>query len=104
MSDDTSPSSSRPSTISPQCKVCTSPDRFEIEVALARGQSQAYVAARFSQNRQAFNRQNVHTHYHNHMQVLDLAVAEAAARRGLSPVLDIIRAGEIYAEQERHRA
>lgn len=86
----TSPNvSPRPSKTNPQCKVCASPDRFEIEVALARGQSQGYVATRFSRNGQTFSRQNIHTHYHKHMPVLDLAVAEAAAQRGISPVLDI---------------
>ena len=92
-----------PSQTNPQCKVCNSPDRFEIEVALARGQSQQSVATRFSRNGQTFSRQNVNTHYHKHMQVLELAVAEEAARRGVSPVLGIEMASEIHAEHERNR-
>jgi hypothetical protein len=94
----------RPSKTNPQCKVCTSADRFEVEVALARGQSQESVATRFSRNGQSFSRQNIHTHYHKHMQVLELAVAEEAARRGLNPMLDMKRAGEIHAQHERNRA
>ena len=53
-----------PSSTNPQCKVCTSPDRFEIEVALAQDQPQETVARRFSRNGQSFSRQNIHTHYH----------------------------------------
>ena len=68
----------QPSTTSPQCKVCTSPDRFEIEVALAQDQPQETVARRFSRNGQSFSRQNIHTHYHKHMEVIDRAVSEAA--------------------------
>jgi hypothetical protein len=93
----------RPSKTNPQCKVCKSADRFEIEVALACGQSQESVATRFSRDGRTFNRQNIHTHYHKHMQVLDLAVAEEAARRGLSPMLDIQRASEIHAQHEHNR-
>jgi|GraSoiStandDraft_4_1057263.scaffolds.fasta_scaffold1513277_2 hypothetical protein len=36
-----------------------------------------------------------------YMQVLDLAVAEESARRGISPMLDIEGAGEIRAQHER---
>jgi hypothetical protein len=101
----TPPTDRRPaSKTNPQCKVCTSPDRFEIEVTLARGQSQESVATRFSRNGRTFSRLNIHTHYHKHMQVIDLAVAEEAARRGLSPMLDIKNAREIHAEHERNRA
>ena len=35
------------------------------------------------------------------MQVLDLAVAEESARRGISPMLDIEGAGEIHPQHER---
>jgi hypothetical protein len=101
----TPPVETRPvSKTNPQCKVCTSPDRAEIEIALARGQSQESVATRFSRHGQSFNRQNIHNHYHKHMQVLDLAVAEEAARRGLSPMLDLERATQIHAEHEHNRA
>jgi hypothetical protein len=108
MSDSPAPTSPRdssgPSTTNQQCKVCTSPDRFEIEVALARGRSQASVATRFSRDGQAFNRQNINTHYHKHMEVLDRAVAEEAAKRGLSRSLDLKQAAELQAEHERNRA
>ena len=63
-------SEDQPSLTNPQCKVCMSPDRFEIEVALAQGQRQEAVARRFSRNGQAFSRQNVNSHYHRHMQVI----------------------------------
>ena len=35
----------QPSTTNPQCKVCTSPDRFEIEVALAQGSHRRQLLA-----------------------------------------------------------
>jgi len=47
-------------------------------VALAQGQPQETIARRFSQDGRAFSRQNVHSHYHRHMQVIDRAVLEAA--------------------------
>ena len=79
--DDDNRSEDQPSLTNPQCKVCMSPDRFEIEVALAQGQRQEAVARRFSRNGQAFSRQNVNSHYHRHMQVIERAVVERAAER-----------------------
>jgi hypothetical protein len=93
-----------PSETNPQCKVCTSPDRFEIEVALARGQSQTSVANRYSHSGQTFSRQNINAHYHKHMQVIGLAVAEEVARRGPNPMLDLNTATDIHAQNERNRA
>jgi hypothetical protein len=101
----TPPADTRPpSTTNQQCKVCTSTDRFEIEVALARGQSQSSIANRFSQSGQTFSRQNINAHYHKHMPVIDLAVAEEVARRGPNPMLDLNTATDIHAQNERNRA
>jgi hypothetical protein len=93
----------QPSTTSPQCKVCTSPDRFEIEVALAQGQPQETVARRFSRNGQSFSRQNIHTHYHKHMEVIDRAVSEAATQRMRGRMLDLNTAMQIEEQNERTR-
>jgi hypothetical protein len=93
-----------PSSTNPQCKVCSSPDRFEIEVALAQGQPQETVARRFSRDEQAFSRQNIHSHYRRHMQVVDRAVTEAAARRMRDRMLDLETAIEIEDRNERNRA
>jgi hypothetical protein len=92
------------STTNPQCKVCMSPDRFEIEVALARGQSQTSVANRYSHGEQTLSRQNMNAHYHKHMEVIALAVAEEVARRGPNPILDMNTATDIHAQNERNRA
>jgi hypothetical protein len=92
-----------PSSTNPQCKVCMSSDRFEIEVALAEGQPQETVARRFSRNGQAFSRQNIHSHYHRHMQVIDRAVAEAAAERMRNRMLDLGTAMDIEDRNERSR-
>ena len=90
-------------TINPQCKVCQSPDRFEIEVALAERQSREIIAKRFSRNGQAFSRQNLHVHFHNHMRVVDRAVVEAAAARLRNRILDVDTAIEIDDRNERNR-
>src|SRR3954468_18943975 len=92
-------SEDQPSLTNPQCKICMSPDRFEIEVALARGQRQESVAQRFSRNGRAFSRQNVNSHYHRHMQVIQRAVVEKAAERG-SRMLDVGTAIEIEDQNE----
>jgi hypothetical protein len=93
-----------PSTTNPQCKVCTSPDRFEIEIALAQGQPQQHIARRFSRDGQTFSRQNIHSHYRRHMPVVEKAVAEAAAARNRGLVLDIETATEIEIQNARNRA
>jgi hypothetical protein len=93
-----------PSSTNPQCKVCRSPDRFEIEVALAQGQPQETVARRFSRNEQEFSRQNIHSHYRRHMQVIDRAVTEEAAGRMRHRMLDLETAIEIEDRNERNRA
>jgi hypothetical protein len=92
-----------PSSTHPQCKVCASPDRFEIEVALAQGQAQESVARRFSRDNQAFSRQNIHSHYRHHMQVIDRAVAEEAGERMRGRMLDLGTAIEIEDRNERNR-
>lgn len=94
----------RPSITNPQCKVCTSEHRLEIEVALAQGQPQERVARRFSRGAQKFSKQNIHTHYHKHMQVIEKAVAEAAAAEGRDLMLDLKTATEIEAQNARTRA
>ena len=91
-------------TVNPQCKVCKSTDRFEIEVALAERQSRELIAQRFSRNGQTFSRQNMHSHYHNHMAVVDRAVAEAAAARLRNRILDVGTATEIDVRNERNLA
>jgi hypothetical protein len=91
-------------TTSPQCKVCTSPDRFEIEVALAEGQAQQTVARRFSRGGQAYSKQNIHTHYRSHMPVIERAIAEVATARMRGRMLDIETAFEIEDRNERNRA
>jgi high-affinity Fe2+/Pb2+ permease len=96
-------SSYRPSTTNAQCKACTSPDRFEIEVALAQAQPQETVARRFSTGDQSFSRQNIHTHYHNHMEVIDRAVSEAAVSRMQHRILDLDTAIEIEEQNQRLR-
>jgi hypothetical protein len=88
----------------PQCKVCTSPDRFEIEVALAEGQAQQAVARRFSRDGQTYNKQNIHTHYRSHMPVIERAIADAAAARMQGKRLDIGTVLEIEDRNERNRA
>jgi hypothetical protein len=93
----------QPSSTNPQCKVCMSSDRFEIEVALAEGQPQETVARRFSRNGQAFSRQNIHSHYRRHMQVIDRAVTEAAAGRMRNRMLDLGTAMDIEDRNERSR-
>ena len=93
-----------PSFTNAQCKVCASPDRFEIEVALAEGQSQEAVARCFSRDGQAFSRQNIHSHYRRHMQVIDQAVSAAAAGRTRHRMLDVGTAIEIVNQNERIRA
>ena len=93
----------RSSATNPQCKVFTSPDRFEIEVALAEGHPQVIVARRFSRNGQSFSRQNIHSHYRNHMQVIERAVAEVAAERMRNRVLGVGMAVEIEDRNERNR-
>jgi hypothetical protein len=95
---------SGPSTTNPQCKVCTSDDRFEIEVALAEGQSQELIARRFSRDGQAFSRQNIHSHYHKHMQVIEQAVLEVALERRRDRKLDLKTATEIERQNEANRA
>jgi hypothetical protein len=92
-----------PSSTNPQCKVCMSPDRFEIEVALAERQSQSSVAHRFSRNGQTFNKQNIHSHYRNHMEVIQRAVAEEAATRMRRRMLDVGTAVEVEDQNERNR-
>ena len=92
-----------PSTTNAQCKVCGSPDRFGIEVALAEGQSQEAIARRFSRDGQLFNRQNIHSHYHRHMEVIERAVTEAAAAGLRNRMLDIGTAIEIDERNERNR-
>jgi hypothetical protein len=101
--NDDSRSEDQPSLTNPQCKVCTSSDRFEIEVALAQGQSQEAIARRFSRNGQVFSRQNVNSHHHRHMQVIERAVVEKAAERG-NRMLDVGTAIEIEDQNERNRA
>jgi hypothetical protein len=87
-----------------QCKVCTSPDRFEIEVALAENQAQDAVARRFSQNGQEFSKQNIHSHYRRHMGVIDRAVIEVASARMRGRMLDLDSAIEIEERNERNRS
>jgi hypothetical protein len=93
----------QPSKTNSQCKVCTSPDRFEIEVALAQGQPQETVARRFSTDDRRFNRQNIHVHYHNHMEVIDRAVLEVATSRMKHRMLDLDTAIEIEEQSQRVR-
>jgi hypothetical protein len=93
----------QPSKTNSQCKVCTSPDRFEIEVALAQGQPQETVARRFSTEDRTFNRQNIHAHYHNHMEVIDRAVLEVATSRMKHRMLDLDTAIEIEEQNRRVR-
>jgi uncharacterized protein YaiL (DUF2058 family) len=88
----------------PQCKVCESPDRFEIEVALAQGQPQQHIARRFSHGEQSFSKQNIHSHYHRHMPVIEKAVAEAAAVQNRGLLLDLETATAIEVENARNRA
>src|SRR6476660_1475132 len=93
-----------PSSTNPQCKVCTSAHRFDIEVALAVGQSQEAIARRFSRDGQAFSRQNINSHYRRHMEVIGRAVTEAAAERMRGRMLDVDTAIEIEDQLERNRA
>ena len=93
-----------PSSTNPQCKVCTSSNRFEIEVALASGESQEATARRFSRGGQALSRQNIHSHYRRHMEVIDRAVTEAAAGLLRNRMLDVSTAIEIEDQLERNRA
>jgi hypothetical protein len=105
MSDNVESSPEQPwATTHPQCKVCTSSDRFEIEVALAEGQAQEGVARRFSRNGQEFSKQNIHSHYRRHMDVIDRAVTEVATARMRGRMLDIGTAIEIEDRNERNRA
>lgn len=94
----------QPSITNPQCKVCTSESRFEIEVALAEGQSQELIARRFSRDGQTFSRQNIHSHYHKHMQVIEQAVLEVALERRGNRMLDLETAAEIERQNEANRA
>jgi hypothetical protein len=78
-----------PSDTHPLCKVCNHPARREIEVALIEGQSREVLARRFSTGKMKLNRQNLHSHYHGHMQVIDRAVAEQARTRARNAMLDV---------------
>jgi hypothetical protein len=91
-------------TTNPQCKVCTSPDRFEIELALAERQAQQTVARRFSRDGRQYSKQNINTHYRSHMEVIERAVTEVATARMHGRMLDIGTAVEIEDRNERNRA
>jgi hypothetical protein len=67
-------------------------------VALIEGQSREVLARRFSTAAVRLNRQNLHTHYHGHMRVIDRAVAEQARTRARNAMLDV---GSVRGIRER---
>ncbi|MDX6370979.1 MAG: hypothetical protein QOG93_2481 [Gaiellaceae bacterium] len=84
-----------PSVTNPQCKVCSSPDRRAIEVALVQGQSQERIARAFTRGDQAFSRQNIHSHYRRHMQVVAKETVEEARLLSRNAMLDVETARQI---------
>jgi hypothetical protein len=84
-----------PSVTNSQCKVCVSPDRRAIEVALVQGQSQERIARAFTCGDQAFSRQNIHSHYRRHMQVVAKETVEEARLLSRNAMLDVETAREI---------
>jgi hypothetical protein len=84
-----------PSETNPQCKVCCSPDRRAIEVALVQGQSQERIARAFTGGDQAFSRQNIHSHYRRHMQVVSKETVEEARLLSRNAMLDVETARRI---------
>jgi hypothetical protein len=79
----------------PTCKVCASPRRREIEVELLVGGSRQAIAERFSGEDQAFNRQNLFSHFHNHMDVVEQAVVQLARQERRRRSLDVATARRI---------
>ncbi|HTD79566.1 MAG TPA: hypothetical protein VK898_18155, partial [Chloroflexota bacterium] len=73
----------------PTCKVCNSPKRRDIELALLVGESRQAIADRFSTEEQLFNRQNMANHYHHHMRVVEQALAAAAEAERKRQALDV---------------
>lgn len=94
---------SPPSMTNPQCKVCNSPDRRAIEVALVQGRGQDTIARVYTRNGQQFSRQNIHTHYHRHMQVVDRATVERARLHARNAMLDVESAKAISRGNEELR-
>jgi hypothetical protein len=78
--------------------VCQHPQRLDIELALLEGQSGPVVAERFSTGDQVLNRQNLHTHYRNHMKTIDRAVFERARTR--NALLDVQTGRGIRQEED----
>ena len=79
----------------PTCKVCGSPNRREIELALLVGGSRQAIADRFSVGGEVFNRQNIHTHFHHHMQVIDRALIDLAVAERKRRSLDLGTAQQV---------
>lgn len=58
------------------------------------------VAERFSTGDQVLNRQNLHTHYRNHMKTIDRAVFERARARTRNALLDVQTGRGIRQEED----
>jgi hypothetical protein len=76
----------------PACKVCNSPNRKQIEIALLLGESRPRIGKRFPD--EALNRTNLCTHRNRHMEVVDAGVAEAVRARTASIRLSAAEAGD----------
>jgi hypothetical protein len=61
--------------VHPRCKVCSSPNRNEIEIQILLGASAPKIAKAFPED--SLNRQNIFAHKHGHMDVLDVQVEDA---------------------------
>jgi hypothetical protein len=76
----------------PLCKVCNSPDRNKIEIALLLGESGPSIGERFPDDK--FNRTNLSTYRNRHMEMVDAVVADAVRVQTAQSRRDAEDAGE----------